>query len=243
MTLLLNSTDIRDYRQIGKQINADNFNGRVREIQDNQLTELLGEALSYDFFSYLENNWLTQIGTLTRVSDYIFQVDGVNLTDWATFDYGIMINNNEWYNVKSVSFDGSNSLIEVYYRELPTTLTTLKYKIDSYYIRLLNGATYLDNNKTIKYNGLRAFLAWHWMVSYLLDGGLKQSDVGNINITGELFQKPTISQVNEVRSGYLENASRESNRIKNYLNNNRTTFELWDVKPEKSIIDFNYIVI
>ena len=71
MKLLTTIEDIRQYRQLGKQTNEINFEGRVREVQDNELTELLNRPLAFDFFDFLDNvsNWTTQAGTFTRNSE------------------------------------------------------------------------------------------------------------------------------------------------------------------------------
>ena len=68
MRPLINITDVRQFGELSKQKNADNFAARVRNVQDNQLQDLFGDILMYDFFNYLDNNWLSFGGAFTRDS-------------------------------------------------------------------------------------------------------------------------------------------------------------------------------
>jgi len=196
MRLLINITDVRKYKQIGKQINADSFNGHVRTVQENQLTELLGKDLSYALFDYLNNNWTLSGETFERVSDTEIKAINVDLSGWN--DYSIRLNKGLFLIAESANFDGTDTILTVTGNNLsntvdeygvlqlkyvPDTITSVEHKVDNSYTLLLNG------DEAENYNGLRPFLSWHFAVSYLVDGSLKQNDVGNINVTGDLFQK------------------------------------------------------
>ncbi|RLD69254.1 MAG: hypothetical protein DRI95_00755 [Bacteroidetes bacterium] len=95
------------------------------------------------------------------------------------------------------------------------------------YIDLWHGKDYIKDGNTIKYEGLNGFLSWHFLASYITDGNLKQADVGNINILGDMFSGANSYQLKDAKSEYLQNAQRESNKIVDYLNANKTDFALW----------------
>ena len=233
-TQLLTISDVRDFRQLGKQLNTDNFTARVKEIQDNQLRELLGEDLFFDFQSYIENSWNVSAETFVRDSVTQLTASGVDLSSWA--GYGLRINSNIFVSVDTAAFGGVDTIITVSGYDLPSTIISVEYKTENAYIRLLNG---YDKNT----NGLRGFMSWHLLNIYLLDGDLKQSDVGNVHLTGEMFEKPSYRQRADAGSGYLQNATREENRIIDYLNDNTVDFPLWSVSVESNINKFVFIII
>ena len=241
MKLLTTIEDIRKYRQLGKQLNTDNFEGRVREVQENELTELLGRALSYDFFNELDNNWSTQAGTFTRDSDYQFKATGVDLSTWT--DYAIKINDSVFVIVKTAVFGGVDTVITVEGYILPTTLTTIEYKAENKYIKLLNGTSYSFNSETINFNGLRPFIAWKLLAIFVSDGTIKHSDVGNFSITSPNFVEPNSGDKKAAKSTYLQNSVREENNIIDYLNENSTDFPLWESTNNENIENFNFFVV
>lgn len=238
MMQLINNNDVRKYRQLGKQVNSDNFIGRVREVQENQLTELLGAAFAYDFENYLGSGWTTQAGTLTRISDYVFEIATLDLSAWT--DYALKINSEVFVIVESAVFDGSKTTFIVIGYELPSSLTTLEYRTENNYVRLLNGTAYIYNGKTCRFNGVRPFLIWNFLTQFTQDADLKQSDVGNVNITGDLFQKSGYREKQNAISSYLQNATREENRIIEYLNTQ--DFELWEDTNTQSLARFDFVI-
>jgi hypothetical protein len=239
--LLTTISDIREFRQLGKQVNDDNFTARVREVQDNELTELLGRSLAYDFFNSLETNWTTQAGTFTRDSDYQFTAVAADLSAWT--NYAIKINNEVFVIVKSAIFGGADTVIIVEGYVLPTTLTTIEYKVDNKYIKLLNGSSYTNDSETIQYNGLRPFISWKFLAIFLTDANVKHSDTGNFSITSPNFERPSGGSINAAKQTYLSNSTREENSITEYLNTNDSDFPLWDSKPEQNSQNFNFVVI
>lgn len=241
MKLLTTIDDIRKYRQLGKQLNTDNFEGRVREVQENELTELLGRALSYDFFNELDNNWSTQAGTFTRNSDYQFTATGIDLSAWV--GYALKINDDIFVIVKNAVFGGLDTIITVEGYILPTTLTTIEYKAENKYIKLLNGTSYSFNSETINFNGLRPFIAWKLLAIFVTDGTIKHSDVGNFSITSPNFTQPNTGDKKAAKSTYLQNSVREENNIIDYLNENSTDFPLWEATGNENIENFNFIVV
>lgn len=247
MKLLTTINDIRKYRQLGKQLNTDNFEGRVREVQENELTELLGNSLSYEFFDFLENNWNAQAGTFTRDSDTQLTAVGVDLSGW-TSSYSLRINdttNNKevFVSVVSAIFGGADTIITVKGYVLPAILSTVEYKAENKYIKLLNGESYTKDSETISFNGLRPFISWKILAIFVMDGNVKHSDTGNFSITSPNFQSPNRAELNAARSTYLQNSTREENRITDYLNEKSTYFPLWPTKGNQNIENFNFIVI
>jgi len=243
MILTTSINDVRKYRQLGKQLNSDNFDGRVREVQENELTELLGRALSYDFFNSLENSWTNISQTLTRVSDTIFKVLAVDLSATILAGYAIRVNENTFAIVKSCTFTTPDTVIEVEGYELPDILTTIDYKAENKYIKLLNGYTYTEDSKTIKYNGLRPFISWKLLAIFAGDGNVKHSDTGNFTITSGNFERPTKGELESAKSTYLQNSVREENNIIDYLNANSIDFPLWYQKRNENIENFKFTVI
>ncbi len=243
--ILISITDVREYRQLGKQLNDDNFEGRSREVQDNSLTDLLGKPLTYDFNDYLENDWITQAGTFTRDSDYQFTVTGLDLSGWV--DYALRINNTgtdeTFVIVKTAVYGGSNTVVTVEGYILPTTIDDLEYKTDNTYIKLLNGTDYVQDSKTIQFKGLRPFIIWKFLAIFLSDANVKHSDTGNFSISSTNFQRPSGSEINAARSTYLENSAREENDIIAYLDTESSDYELWEAKNGRNIVDFDFMVI
>jgi len=243
MILLTSINDIRKYRQLGKQLNTDNFEGRVREIQENELTELLGKALSYDFFNSLESNWTNQAGTFTKNSAYQLTATGIDLTAIILPTYAIRFNNELFAIVTSCTYDGSDTTIVVEGYEIPDTISSIDWKISNIYIKLLNGTTYTQDSHTVKFNGLRPFISWKLLAIFTGDGNVKHSDTGNFSITSANFERPTSAEINAAKSTYLQNSVREENNIIDYLNENSSYFPLWDSKQEENTQDYNFIII
>lgn len=247
MKLLTTIEDARKYRQLGKQLNSDNFDGRVREVQDNELTELLNRALAFDFFDFLDNvsNWTTQASTFVRNSDFQFTANGVDLSGWV--DNSLRINNSDnstvFVIVKTAVFGAGNTIIVVEGYVLPTLLTTVEFSTENKYIKLLNGESYTKDSETIQYNGLRAFMSWKLLAIFLSDGSVKHSDTGNFSISSPNFNRPSSAELNAARSTYLQNSTREENHVIDYLNEKSTTFPLWDSKKNENLENYSMIII
>ncbi len=240
MIQLINIQDVRKYRQLSKQVNSDNFNGRVLEVQDNQLSEFLGDALFFDLFDFLENNWTAQISVFTRITDYVFECDG----DFSALQSNSLRINSEIFSIcESAFFDGIKTTITITGYVLPEIITILESKIETKYLNLLNGCTYLLGSNSVIFRGLRPFLIWNFLVNYTTDGDLKHADVGNVNYTGELFQKASKYERQAAVSGYLQNSIRENNRIVSYLNENSAIFDKWEQQSKDNLAQFDFIVI
>ena len=243
MTILITINDIRQYRQLGKQINQENFDGRIREIQENELTELLGKELSFDFFNFLENGWTNVSETFTRVSNTVFKITGIDLSLIILPGYSIRVNENTFVMVKSCSFDATDTIIEVEGYILPAILTLIDYRLENDYTKLLNGTIYSKNGNNLKFNGIRPFISWKFLAVYISDGDVKHSDTGNFSITSPNFERPSNSAMNAAKSTYLQNSVREENNIIDFLNENSALYPLWSSKRKENIENFNFIVI
>lgn len=243
MILLTSINDIRKYRQLGKQLNQENFEGRVREVQENELTELLGRALSYDFFNSLETNWTNIVQTFERISDVSFKILVIDLSATILPGYAIRINENTFVIVKTCTFDTTDTIIEIEGYNLPDVLTIIDYKAENKYIKLLNGCPYTKDTHFINFNGLRPFISWKLLAIFTADGNVKHSDTGNFSITSPNFERPSNAAIQAAKSTYLENSIREENNIIDYLNANSSDFPLWYQKRNENIENFNFIVI
>jgi len=240
--ILITINDVRKYRQLGKQLNDENFSGRVLEIQENELTELLGKPLSYDLFNYLETGWNAQAGTFTRISDTQFRAESIDLTAWL--DYAIRINEDTFVVVKDAVLDTTDTILTIEGYVLPTLLTTIEFKVVNNYVKLLNGTDYILDSKTIRFNGLRGFIIWKFLAVFLADGNVKQSDVGNFSIASPNFREPQGGSITAAKSIYLQNSIREENNICEFLNDNNTLYPLWEQKIDnQNIMNYDFIVI
>jgi len=239
MKILISIDDVRNnYRQLGKQVNEENFNGHVREVQENNLNQILGQTLTFDFYNFLENGFTLSSETFVRDSTKQLTATNVDLSTWVAFS--LKINDNIYVVVDSAVFDGTDTIIKVSGYDLPTILTTIEYSSENKYTKLLNGCISSENSKPIYFKGIRPLLIWHFLASYLIDGSLKQSDVGNINIIGSNFSNASNRQLNEARSNYLENAIRERNHIIDYLELNSSIYELFKGQAKQNTQDFNF---
>jgi hypothetical protein len=244
MRQLITINDVRKHRQLGKQLNDDNFEGRVLEVQTNELTDLLGRALSYDFFNFLDNGFTAQAGSYTRDSDLVFTAVGQDLSLWV--DYAIKINDSYFGVVETAVFGGADTVITLTKQSdvLPNTISTVEFATDNKYIKLLNGAVYNDcNNNPVDYNGLIPFISWKLLAIFVIDGSIKHSDVGNFTIKGMNFNTAGVGDMHAAKSIYLQNSSREENKIIDYLNTEDTIYPLWESKKEQNTQNYNFFIV
>lgn len=242
--IIITNEDVREYRQLGKQLNADNFEGRAREVQQNELTELLGRALMFDFIDFLDNdtNWTIQAGTFVRNSNFQFTANALDLSSWV--GHSLRINDIDFGIVETAVFSTDTILTVADERKLPATLSTIEFNAtQDKYIKLLNGESYTKDSETIQFNGLRAFVSWKLLAIFLSDANVKHSDVGNFDIMSSNFQRVSNADKNAARSTYLQNSTREENHIIDYLNTLSTTFPLWNSKNNENIVSPNFLVI
>lgn len=243
MRLLTTITDIRKQRQLGKQLNDDNFEARVLEIQINELTELLNPALTYDLFNFLDNGFSNHTGTYTRLADRQFKAIAQDLTTWV--GYSLRINNVEFGIIKTAVLNGVDTDITLTDESeiLPDTISTVDYSTETKYINLLNGSDYEFEGNKIRYFGLRAFIGWKLLATFVLDGSIKHSDIGNFSIKSMNFDLPNTGDKYAAKSIYLQNSTREENKIINYLNENSSSFPLWNCKIDENIQSYSINVI
>jgi hypothetical protein len=215
----------------------------VREVQENELTELLNRALTYDFFNSLDNGFSVQAGTFNRTSDRVFVAVGLDLSSWV--DYAVKINNSSFGVIETAVFGGADTTITLTKQSdvLPESLNVVEYSNDSKYIKLLNGTTYTYDSNPVDFNGIRPFLTWKLLAIFVSDGTIKHSDVGNFEIKSMNFQAPKSGDKFAARSGYLQNSAREENNIIDYLNTESKIYELWRSKGQENIQSYNISII
>lgn len=242
MNQLISISDVRKYRQLGKQINADSFSGHVLTIQENELTELLGDALSYDMFNFLENGFTDVNETYEYINSNTFKILDADKTD--LFNSSLKINDNIFVIITNVIFNSTDTIITVSGYDLPTTITSVANSLETKYIELLNGTTYMKDNDTVKFKGLRAYIIWNLLISLLVDGSLKQSDVGNFQILGDNIQKSSNSDVKIAKSEYSQNATREYNKIIDFISNKTSVYTLYkNNNTQQNISDYDFFII
>lgn len=242
MRILINISDVRKYRQLSKQVNSDSFSGHARTIQQNQLSELLGIELFTDFINFLDSGFTNYAGTFTIDSATKITVSGADVSSWV--NYSLRLNNDTFVVVDSAVFGGVDTVLTVSGYDLPTNVTTLDFSTENKYTKLLNGETYTNSNGNfVLFYGLRPYLCWHFLSAYLVDGSMKQSDLGNINILGENFTGASSFQLKESKSEYLQNTIRQSNFIKEYLNQKESDFQLWKSTTKENIVNYDFFIV
>lgn len=246
MRLLINLNDIRKYSQFSREADATARNGHVFSVQENQLQGLLKPALYYDLFNYLNNDWLSNATVYERVNDTQIKAVGVDLS--AFVGYALRIDNSTFGTVKSAVFnvdtiltvEGNNLTNEENsVKYVPDTFTTIEYKDNSDYLKLLNGTTYMYNSKLNYFNGLRPYLTWHFLNVYLILGDNKQADVGNISLIDDSFMATGGGNKKQIGAQYLQNATQQENLIIQYLNEESSTFENWEGDTKSAITQFD----
>jgi hypothetical protein len=224
-------------------MNDSSFNGHANTVQQNQLRDLLGAALYRDFFNELDNNWTTKTGTITKESDTVIKIAGEDTTSIILADYGLKVNDDVFLTVVSTNYDATDTFITVTGYTVPDTITLLEYKSDSKYMKLLNGTVYDYCGDEIDYFGLRPFLIWHFLSSYITDGDLKQSDAGNTNIFDNTFTQASTNDKKFAKDSYLQNSSSMFNDIVQFLDENTTVYTKWkSTKSKDTVNKYSFIV-
>ncbi len=249
---LINITDVRKYRQISQQINQDDFNSRANGAQNEELCDLLGAALFYDFMNFLTQNWINYAGVVNRTSDTTLTLENFDASGWV--GYSLKLNGNVFVIITAASFDGTDTVLTVTgnnltnepneFQYVPGSITTTKYKTESAYIKLLNGTTYTFEGNPVDYSGLRGFLSWHWLSGAITDGDLKHTDLGNINFLDNTFAHASGSALKAAKSQYLQKVIFYRNEIVRYLDTESSDYPLWtSTAQEENRVDFDFSII
>jgi hypothetical protein len=115
---------------------------------------------------------------------------------------------------------------------------------DAKYVTLRDGGTYTNcDNETVQYFGLKPFITYHWLVLYV-----SQADYFASNIGGKQFREDGSFDIHkykrQIRDNYLEEAIRFRNNITAFLNENESTYPLWNTGDENgNVTEYNLIVI
>lgn len=112
---------------------------------------------------------------------------------------------------------------------------------DAKYITLLDGEDYLNDGKTIKYFGLKTFLAYAWLYINAVEGDDFQSNIGTVNFNqqNQFTQRPagksyTLKKYQDTMVIYRNNAI-------DYLNEKASTYPLWEGNDKQKRGRFQFI--
>jgi len=113
------------------------------------------------------------------------------------------------------------------------------------YASLIDGnITYTGSDgKTALYFGLKPFLVFHTLNYLLNDNNLKIADAGNLNLLDTTFQKATGQETKGAKDDYSNQAIFYMNNIIDYLDQNSSTYPLWDRKSERNETEFEMQII
>jgi len=99
---------------------------------------------------------------------------------------------------------------------------------------LLDGGTYTDcNDNTIKFKGLRYALSYMIYYRYMNAINVQDTASGAVVKNSDESTRASKGQIDEKRNYSKEIALREFNRVKEYLNENSTTYPLWICSESK----------
>lgn len=99
---------------------------------------------------------------------------------------------------------------------------------DEKYQTLLNGENYVKDGDTIKFFGLKKYLAYVWLSIFAIEGDEFQADIGTVNFNPN--QPTHYMPKNKKVTGqkYQSSAIIYKNNCIDYLDVKKTTYPLWD---------------
>jgi len=112
-------------------------------------------------------------------------------------------------------------------------------RISGIYADLLNGKSYVYENQTIQYYGLKPALCYWWLAIFAREGEQFNANVGAIQFVDnpqQYFQ--SAKQKETLAQQYLETANDYANGIIKFLNENADDYPLWETDTEKSSVNF-----
>ena len=119
-----------------------------------------------------------------------------------------------------------------------------KYPDGGIYDDLVNGVEYIYSNETIKFEGLKPFLCYHWLAIETNEGDLFHSTYGNIDFVNNPQQNFNQSKLKlQAVQRYIENANSYRNDIIQFLNEKSSIYTLWkgDNKTRKTNFQISII--
>lgn len=109
----------------------------------------------------------------------------------------------------------------------------------SKYTELRDGKTYTYSGETIQYYGLKPMLCYWWLSKYATEGDLFHSNVGAIQFSNNPQQNFETSKSKErVSAGYMDTAQGYANDVIKFLNQNSSTYPLWEGDKEQRNTQF-----
>lgn len=107
------------------------------------------------------------------------------------------------------------------------------------YKTLLDGTTYEYNSETIKYYGLKPCLCYWILAIMAREGDLFLSQHGAIQFTNNSQQNfENAKQKEQVAANYMETAAGYANDVIKFLNENASSYPLWNSGTEKNESNF-----
>lgn len=99
---------------------------------------------------------------------------------------------------------------------------------DEKYQTLLNGTNFLKDGDTVKFFGLKKYLAYVWLSIFAIEGDEFQSDIGTVNFnpTQPTHYMPKNKKVTADK--YQSSAIIYKNNCIDFLDVNKSTYPLWE---------------
>ena len=100
------------------------------------------------------------------------------------------------------------------------------------YDKLLKGKTYVYNNETIYYPGLKPFIIWCFLLKNINEGNINHTNRGTLQFNPDTSVPAEKYQIQQTVGSYQLNIKTEENNIKRFLNQNYIDYPLWDILHE-----------
>ena len=121
----------------------------------------------------------------------------------------------------------------LYYDFMDDARTSGKYK------DLLDGKSYTYNGDTIQYYGLKPVLVYWWLAVMNREGELFHTTFGASQFTNNTQQQfENAKEKERISSDYMETAQRYANDVIQFLDENSSTYTLWESKSKRNQTNF-----
>ena len=141
--------------------------------------------------------------------------------------FGTYVNEAQRKNLRGLLGDA------LYYDFMDDARTSGIYKV------LLDGKSYTYNSQTIQYYGLKPLLCYWWLAIAAREGDLFHSNVGAVQFANNPQQSfETAREKERIAAGYMETAQSYANDVIKFLNENSSSYPLWETDSEKNESQF-----
>ena len=107
------------------------------------------------------------------------------------------------------------------------------------YKDLLDGKVYTYENQTIQYYGIKPYLSYIWLSIACREGDLFLANVGAIEFVNNSQQSFENSKSKDrIAAEYLQTAQGYGNDIIQFLNENASSYPLWENIEENNLTEF-----